>query len=144
MGSVIYSFENKFHQSFTQTKNISVNLQRSVPTVRQQEQEHPSFQQPINIIQQNTLRLPTIELPKFDGSWEKWLPFRDTFSSMVHSNNSLPEIDKLHYLRWALVGDAYKLVESLEVINKNYLIDGRSSINDTVTTRQSFSITFKH
>ncbi|XP_011878133.1 PREDICTED: uncharacterized protein LOC105567678, partial [Vollenhovia emeryi] len=79
-------------------------------------------QPPINIIQSNKLRLPTIEIPKFDGSWEKWLPFRDTFSSMLHGNDTLPHIDKLHYLRWALVGDAHKLIESLEVIGDNYLI----------------------
>jgi len=78
--------------------------------------------QPINIIQLNKMRLPTIEIPKFDGRWEEWLPFRDTFTSMIHNNETLPAIDKLHYLRWALVRDAYKLIESLEVTNENYQI----------------------
>lgn len=64
--------------------------------------------------------MPTIDIPKFDGSWEKWLPFKDTFTSMVHNNQTLPVIDKLHYLRWALVGDAHKLIDSLEITAENY------------------------
>nr|XP_012233615.1 PREDICTED: uncharacterized protein LOC105678681 [Linepithema humile] len=87
-----------------------------------QERRVHTLNQPINIIQQNKMRLPTIEIPKFDGRWEEWLPFRDTFTSMIHDNEALPAIDKLHYLRWSLVGDAYKLIESLEVINENYQI----------------------
>lgn len=75
----------------------------------------------LNIIQQNKLRLPTIEIPKFDGNWEK-LPFRVTFISMVHDSATLPAIDKLHYLRWALIRDAYKLIEALEVTSENYTI----------------------
>lgn len=41
---------------------------------------------------------------------------------MIHDNTSLPSIDKLHYLRWALEGDAYKLIEVLKVTNENYPI----------------------
>ena len=29
-------------------------------------------------------KLPTIEVPKFDGAFDKWLTFKDTFQSMVH------------------------------------------------------------
>lgn len=116
------TFENKFHQAVTKAGNMSLVLQASSLNYQQRERGNSMLAQPINIIQQNKLRLPTIEIPKFDGSWEKWLPFRDTFISMVHSNETLPSIDKLHYLRWALTGDAYRLVESLEVTDANYTI----------------------
>jgi len=113
------SFENKFYQAVTRAKNITSAIQAS--------NAHPEriaqiANQPINIIQPNKLRLPTIDIPKFDGSWEKWLPFRDTFTLMVHDNAVLAPIDKLHYLRWSLIGEAHKLVESLEVTSHNYQI----------------------
>jgi len=113
------SFENKFHHSITKVRSIISILQTNIVTHEQQAQR---FNQPINIIQPNKMRLPTIEIPKFNGRWEEWLPFRDTFTAMVHRNETLPPIDKLHYLRWALVGDAYKLIESLEVTNENYQV----------------------
>lgn len=115
------TFENKFHETITKARNMIAIIQMPY-TDAQRQQGAQLINQPINIIQQNKLRLPTIEIPKFDGSWETWLPFRDTFCSMVHDNNNLPCIDKLHYLRWALIGDAYKLIELLEVTNDNYLI----------------------
>ncbi|KAL7052710.1 hypothetical protein ACKWTF_004978 [Chironomus riparius] len=30
------------------------------------------------------VKLPEIKLPEFDGSFDKWLTFRDTFVSLVH------------------------------------------------------------
>lgn len=41
------------------------------------------------------LRLPKIDLPKFDGDFSRWLSFRDTYSSMVHSNADIPTVAKL-------------------------------------------------
>jgi len=112
------SFENKFYQAVTRAKNITaIHASNALP-----ERIAQIANQPINIIQPNKLRLPTIDIPKFDGSWDKWLPFRDTFTLMVHDNAMLPPIDKLHYLRWSLIGDAHKLVESLEVTSHNYQI----------------------
>lgn len=84
------SFENKFYQSITRAKIIMSTLQSNV---QQQEQQPQIANQHINIIQPDKMRLPTIDIPKFDGAWEKWLPFRDTFTSMVHDNATLAAID---------------------------------------------------
>lgn len=77
------AFEDKFYNSVTKAKGmipqVHVSLQGAQP---------PLANQPINAIQPNKMRLPTIEIPKFDGTWEKWLPFRDTFTSMIHDNAS--------------------------------------------------------
>jgi len=45
------------------------------------------------------VKLPEIKLPEFDGSFNKWLTFRDTFVSLVHTNASFTNIDKFHYLK---------------------------------------------
>ena len=31
-------------------------------------------------------KLPVIELPKFNGNYEKWLKFRDLFNFLIHKN----------------------------------------------------------
>ncbi|XP_055604085.1 uncharacterized protein LOC129752324 [Uranotaenia lowii] len=66
------------------------------------------------------LRLPQIDLPKFDGDFSKWLSFRDTFSSMVHLNPEIPTVAKLQYLLQSLQGDARKPFETVDVLADNY------------------------
>ncbi|KAJ8940115.1 hypothetical protein NQ318_009829 [Aromia moschata] len=54
------------------------------------------------------IKLPTINLPVFDGSYENWLYFKDTFNSIVHANKAIAD------------GEAADLIKSLEVSSANY------------------------
>ena len=47
----------------------------------------------------NSVRLPRLELRKFDGNILKWQEFWDTFESTIHKNNDLHNIDKFNYIR---------------------------------------------
>ncbi|XP_055622232.1 uncharacterized protein LOC129765821 [Toxorhynchites rutilus septentrionalis] len=66
------------------------------------------------------LRLPQIDLPKFNGDFSKWLSFRDTYTSMVHSNADIPNVAKLQYLIQLLEGEARKPFESVDIEADNY------------------------
>ena len=44
------------------------------------------------------VKLPKLELKKFDGDHSKWISFWDTFEASVHKNESLSAIDKFNYL----------------------------------------------
>ncbi|XP_058839510.1 uncharacterized protein LOC131694986 [Topomyia yanbarensis] len=68
------------------------------------------------------LRLPKIDLPKFDGNFTRWLSFKDTFFSMVHSNADIPTVAKLQYLLQSLEADARKPFESVDIEADNYTI----------------------
>lgn len=68
----------------------------------------------------HTVKLPTIILPTFDGTYEKWLNFHDTYSSLIHSSQTLTVIEKFHYLKSTLSGGALQLIQSIEVTNENY------------------------
>lgn len=68
------------------------------------------------------VKLPTIELPKFDGDLNEWLTFHDSFSSLIHSSPEIPCVQKFQYLRSALRGDALKLIESLTITANNYAV----------------------
>ncbi|KAI5644627.1 putative peptidase (DUF1758) domain-containing protein [Phthorimaea operculella] len=71
---------------------------------------------------QNLVKLPTIQLPKFNGSYENWLHFRDTFSSLIDSVDNIDDINKFHYLRASLEGSAAVVVQSIEFSAKNYSV----------------------
>ncbi|XP_055632944.1 uncharacterized protein LOC129773372 [Toxorhynchites rutilus septentrionalis] len=66
------------------------------------------------------LRLPQIDLPKFNGDFSKWLSFRDTYTSMVHSNADISTVAKLQYLIQSLEGEARKPFESVDIEADNY------------------------
>ncbi|XP_062533247.1 uncharacterized protein LOC134202208 [Armigeres subalbatus] len=68
------------------------------------------------------VRLPQISLPEFDGDYKQWLSFKSTYVSLIHDSGELSDVQKFHYLKSALKGEAAKLIESLTLTNDNYLI----------------------
>ncbi|XP_058828251.1 uncharacterized protein LOC131688118 [Topomyia yanbarensis] len=67
------------------------------------------------------LRLPKIDLPKFNGDFSRWLAFRDTYMSMIHSNTDILTVAKLQYLLQSLEAEARKPFESVDVEADNYV-----------------------
>lgn len=65
-------------------------------------------------------KLPVIKIPTFDGTYFKWLEFKETFISLVHENNSIKNIHKFHYLLSYLEGEAARVLCNLEVTDANY------------------------
>lgn len=68
------------------------------------------------------IKLPTIDLPQFDGNSLKWLEFRDTFNSLVNENDYIPEINKFHYLRSSLKDGASVVIKSISFSAENYKV----------------------
>ncbi|XP_047106253.1 uncharacterized protein LOC124775465 [Schistocerca piceifrons] len=46
----------------------------------------------------SSLKLPAINLPNFEGDYLKWSSYRDMFLSLIMNNNSIDDVQKLHYL----------------------------------------------
>lgn len=68
------------------------------------------------------VRLPKIDLPHFDGDYQHWLEFRDTYISLIHDNTDIQNINKFHYLRAALKGSASLVIHTLDFTSTNYTI----------------------
>nr|XP_029731412.1 uncharacterized protein LOC115267912 [Aedes albopictus] len=68
-------------------------------------------------------RLPKIDLPKFCGDESRWISFRDSFISMIHSNDDIPTVNKLHYLLQSLEGDAKEAVRERGRSSKQLRVD---------------------
>ena len=69
--------------------------------------------------QNQSVRLPKLELPKFGGDVLEWSTFWEQYEAAV-DNSDLPEVSKFVYLRSLLVGEARKCVEGLAVVKENY------------------------
>ncbi|XP_063994473.1 uncharacterized protein LOC135172025 [Diachasmimorpha longicaudata] len=66
------------------------------------------------------MRLPELDIPKFDGSYEAYHPFWDLFDCTINQNSDLSKVQKLQYFRSLLTGRAAKAIESLSNTEENY------------------------
>ncbi|XP_073949064.1 uncharacterized protein [Choristoneura fumiferana] len=66
------------------------------------------------------VRLPRIELPRFSGSYEEWQAFEDIFTSLIHNNKSLSDVQRFHYLKSCLCGEASTTLKHYQVLESNY------------------------
>lgn len=64
--------------------------------------------------------LPRIQLLQFSGRFEDWPAFRDLFRSIVTEEASLSKVEKLHYLKTNVKGDAEKLIRDLPSTEENF------------------------
>lgn len=88
----------------------------------QQRRESLALENPcLHDHQEVGFKLPQIQITKFDGSYFRWLEFKDTFESLVHNNSRIKPIHKFHYLISYLEGDAARIISNLEVSAANYV-----------------------
>lgn len=66
------------------------------------------------------VQLPKILIPTFSGNYTEWTSFRDLFLSLIHKNNSLDDVQKLHYLKGYLRGEAEQLIRHVPITSANY------------------------
>lgn len=66
------------------------------------------------------LKLPNAELPKFNGQYDKWLGFKNTFQSMIGNITGLDDVSKFLYLQASLTGDAANKISLFDPSVENY------------------------
>ncbi|XP_055911309.1 uncharacterized protein LOC129945530 [Eupeodes corollae] len=68
----------------------------------------------------SNIRLPKLQLKKFDGNMRDWMPFWDQFNSAVHQNNQLSAAEKFNYLEDVLSGAAKKAISGFTATSSCY------------------------
>ena len=66
------------------------------------------------------VKLPKLELSKFDGDIINWQGFWDQFLIAIHENDSLADIDKFTYLKSFLSDSALQSINGLSLNATNY------------------------
>ena len=67
-----------------------------------------------------TVKLPRIQPPVFDGSILHWQTFWDQYESCVHNQRDLSDVDKFAYFKSLLTSSASECVSGLTLSNANY------------------------
>lgn len=66
------------------------------------------------------VKLPLIQLPAFSGNYEEWPTYKDLYVSLIHENASLTNVQKLHYLKTSIIGEAAALLKHIQITDTNY------------------------
>ncbi|XP_072936546.1 uncharacterized protein [Epargyreus clarus] len=107
-------FESIYYKSLAKAQNLLIKY-NSVD-------KSTSSERGSNTNNHKLVKLPTINLPKFSGSYHNYLEFRDSFVSLIHSNEDIDDINKFHYLRACLEGAAAVVIQSIEFSAGNYAV----------------------
>lgn len=67
-----------------------------------------------------TVKLPQISVPTFSGQYTEWTSFHDLFTSLIHNNKGLDDVQRLHYLKSHLIGEAEQLLRHISITASNY------------------------
>lgn len=54
--------------------------------------------------------LPRIKLPTFSEDYQLWTSFRDLFATLIRDNTDLTNVEKMHYLKTCVSGEAARLI----------------------------------
>ncbi|XP_011880360.1 PREDICTED: uncharacterized protein LOC105568900, partial [Vollenhovia emeryi] len=66
--------------------------------------------------------LPRIKLPNFSGEYHSWRTFHDLFVSLIKVNSDLTNVEKMHYLKTCLTGEAARLICNLPLSGDSFAI----------------------
>lgn len=108
--SVREEFENNYYSIIAKTECL---INDEDPSSERSSSINSPFQ---------SVKLPTISLPTFNGDYDQWLEFRDTYLALVHDSQEISDIQKFHYLKSSLRGSAQLVIDSVEFSARNYTI----------------------
>ncbi|XP_070854152.1 uncharacterized protein [Drosophila suzukii] len=64
--------------------------------------------------------LPKIHIKLFTGDYKEWPAFKNIFESTIHSKQHLTAIQKLHYLKTYITGEAADLIRHMPITDAAY------------------------
>nr|CAI5839513.1 unnamed protein product [Callosobruchus analis] len=112
-------FENNYYSVIAAAKKLLKDNEPAQPCDRSssgsQSNQVSSHDHPLQGV-----KLPTINLPTFDGNLQNWLEFRDIYESLIHKNESISNIQKFHYMRASLSHEPAQLIKGIEFSLNNY------------------------
>ena len=108
-------YESLYYRVITRSQHLISKFQ---PDSQRSVSPNPNLQ-PTNNIQ---VKLPTLEIPNFDGEITQWPNFYNTFESLIHENKTLSDVQKLQYLKSCLKKEAGNIISDLCINNENYKV----------------------
>uniref|UniRef100_A0A6P7GWC3 Uncharacterized protein LOC114343709 n=1 Tax=Diabrotica virgifera virgifera TaxID=50390 RepID=A0A6P7GWC3_DIAVI len=108
--------ENKYFKLVSDL-TACINKLKAVPSqISSSSSSEGSYSAPI------ALRLPDIKISPFSGHITDSQSFIELFDALIVKNETLTDVQKLVYLKSYLKGESLQLIDSLPIINENFVI----------------------
>ncbi|KOB51923.1 Uncharacterized protein OBRU01_26887, partial [Operophtera brumata] len=82
------------------------DIRETLEMLKQEAASSASHLQTTSRAENTSLKLPKISIPTFSGLYSEWTTFRDLYVSLIHDNPSIDNVQKMHYLKGHLTGEA--------------------------------------
>lgn len=113
--------QDRYYSLAARVENILQTADRSeASTSRSTEEISTNNTSHAASIKNRRIKLPETSLPTFDGKYENWLSFKNAFNNVIGSQPDLSDIDKIHYLKSALTGEAANKIRILSIDGTSY------------------------
>lgn len=113
------TIQEKFYALAGKIENILNPFKNSV-NVGTSNNATPSHMSGMIACTKRRIKLSEASLPKFDGRYENWLSFKNSFLTMIDIQTELSDVEKLQYLKSALTGEAANKLKILAIESSNY------------------------
>ena len=131
--------DEEFNADFEKNTDIVVRIRKEITVLEDfisQKEKRPSspssestsssssvsVNEPVNSSVKSTVRLPKLEIKKYNGDPTAWKTFYESFLAAVDKNNGLENIEKMNFLISYLEGEAENVIKVLQLSNENYRI----------------------
>lgn len=120
--------EDAYNETRSEFQDNYYSLKGSLQAKLEDKERHGAGPSAVNVqLQQPTataakINLPELKLPEFSGLPEEWSSFHDLFQSIIHTNDALSSIQKLHYLKACLKKEAARIISTVEMTSDNYVV----------------------
>ncbi|XP_050063102.1 uncharacterized protein LOC126552448 [Aphis gossypii] len=85
------------------------------------------------------MKLPTINIPTFNGDIENRSSFIDSFNALFYNNSSLTNVQRLHYFKSSVSHSASEVIKGFSITSDNY----QAAYNELVKQYENNALTIQ-
>ncbi|XP_044312564.1 uncharacterized protein LOC123037133 [Drosophila rhopaloa] len=85
------------------------------------------------------VNMPQMSVPKFSGACVDWPGYYDAFTSLIHNNNNLSNVQRLHFLKESLPISRDNDIRQMQLTDVNYAVAWGMMIKSTDSLRSMLS-----
>ncbi|XP_045456273.1 uncharacterized protein LOC123666112 [Melitaea cinxia] len=111
---------DQVHEDYVQIMDMADDIAQRAREVLALRAGVPPTRAPLKTPVGLLTKLPSLDLPRFDGRLDKWMGFIGLFESLVDSREDLGPSQKLAYLLSVLDGEARGFVQHLPICDGSY------------------------
>jgi len=120
-----YFTQKEFEKAFAMYDRVIIRIQTKLDKLEKTSTQPATINLPANMVlntEKSKLKLKPVDIPNFSGDYKKWISFRNVFDSMVHNDKKLDNLEKMHYLKSCVSGEAERIISQFDITAEAYKV----------------------